>query len=256
MKKYQSRKRTQTGKTRPVLKQEVTETHWIENHFHQNALKSIKDKISKPVVAKEQRIPIAVLKLQRRKLEANDPIGNPVFFQRKPGQEKLGGSLDPFVKKVMVNSVRVVSPMKQQKAGSEFEIQRMNMLEQIKRIKKEKQEMLRLKALAKLKDWKLINKKGRVARPKSAKIDLTKPLSKHFGKKPREQFVVPFKVHKVPYDILYLEETEQDRQMEKLIPPHVFDMMKQKMNWQVERALSHPLEIQPLVFSATKYPTT
>lgn len=148
IKKYQSRKRVQTGKSRPILKHEVTESHWVEVHNHQNAIKSIKDKITKPVVAKEQAIPIAVLKLQRRKLEINDPIGNPVYFQRKPGQDKLAGSLDPFVKKVMVNSVRIESPTKHFKAATEADIQRLIVLEKIKRIKQEKREMLRQQALA------------------------------------------------------------------------------------------------------------
>lgn len=52
-------------------------------HEHKIEVKKIRESIKKPVVKENEKPPFSVLNFRQRKLNPNDPIGNPVFFLRK-----------------------------------------------------------------------------------------------------------------------------------------------------------------------------
>lgn len=70
------------------------------------SLNTIRNSIKKPVVKSKDQLPATVLNLRQRKLNQHDPIGNPVFIQRRSGQTQVG-SLENFAKKIIEKRIRI-----------------------------------------------------------------------------------------------------------------------------------------------------
>lgn len=92
--------------SKPAFLQE-TSTKWYTQDHHQRNLKVIKDVQQKKQVDRVTRIDLKLLDLKARKMNANDPLGNPVFIMRKNKDELAKYSLNEFAKQVARKQVEV-----------------------------------------------------------------------------------------------------------------------------------------------------